>query len=46
MNKKTPKPEGCENLHPECASCGILDCALREKVLDKIDEELEKNGNR
>jgi len=30
-NKKTPVPEGCENLKPECGSCGIADCALRSR---------------
>ncbi len=44
-NKNTPVPEGCENLRPECQACGIQDCELRTKVLNKIEEELEKNGN-
>ncbi len=30
-NKKTPVPEGCENLKPDCNGCGITDCALRRK---------------
>ena len=30
-NKKTPVPEGCENLKPDCRGCGITDCALRRK---------------
>ena len=30
-NKKTPVPEGCENLKPECSACGITDCSLRKK---------------
>jgi len=28
-NKKTPVPEGCENLTPDCHSCGIKDCSSR-----------------
>lgn len=38
-NQKTPVPEGCENLKPECESCGLLDCSVR-----KIYQE-EKEGN-
>ena len=30
-NKKTPAPEGCENLRPDCTGCGITDCTLRRK---------------
>ncbi len=30
-NKKTPVPEGCENLKPDCSGCGITDCTLRNK---------------
>ena len=30
-NKKTPVPEGCENLKPDCTGCGITDCTLRNK---------------
>lgn len=30
-NKKTPVPEGCENLKPDCHGCGITDCTLRRK---------------
>ncbi len=29
-NKKTPVPEGCEDLKPDCRGCGITDCALRK----------------
>lgn len=31
LNKKTPVPEGCEDLTPDCAGCGIMDCAMRRK---------------
>ena len=30
-NTKTPVPEGCENLKPDCHGCGITDCTLRRK---------------
>ena len=26
MNKKTPKPKGCENLTAHCEGCGQFDC--------------------
>ena len=44
MNKKTPVPEGCENLHPDCQACGIADCAIRGDMMKKIKEELD-HGN-
>ena len=44
MNKKTPVPEGCENLHPDCQECGIADCAIRGDMMKKIKEELD-HGN-
>ena len=30
-NQATPVPEGCEDLTPQCATCGIVDCAIRSK---------------
>lgn len=45
LNKKTPVPEGCENLHPDCHACGIADCAIRDDMMKKIKEELD-HGNR
>lgn len=30
-NRKTPVPEGCETLKPDCRGCGITDCSLRRK---------------
>lgn len=30
-NKKTPVPEGCEDLQPDCNACGIASCSLRKK---------------
>ena len=29
LNKKTPKPEGCEELSESCAGCKIKDCMHR-----------------
>ncbi len=26
LNKKTPKPEGCENLEVACEGCNQIDC--------------------
>ena len=26
LNHKTPRPEGCEDLHKDCASCNVLSC--------------------
>jgi hypothetical protein len=26
MNKRTPKPEGCENLKPDCSGCKDYSC--------------------
>lgn len=26
LNKKTPKPKGCENLTAECSGCQQFDC--------------------
>lgn len=31
LNKKTPVPEGCENLSPDCTACGIKTCAIRNQ---------------
>ena len=37
-NKKTPVPEGCENLTPNCGSCGITDCGSRIKPYQKEEK--------
>ncbi len=29
LNRKTPVPEGCENLKPDCNACGITDCSMK-----------------
>ena len=41
LNKKTPKPEGCENLEENCEGCQITSCLNRK---EKIEEE-DLNGN-
>ncbi|MBQ6451772.1 MAG: hypothetical protein IJJ29_07610 [Solobacterium sp.] len=38
QNRKTPVPEGCENLEPQCSACGITTCALR-KTVEKKEKE-------
>lgn len=45
LNKKTPVPEGCENLHPDCKGCGITSCAIRNDMMKKIEEELDHGDN-
>ena len=37
-NKKTPVPEGCENLRPDCAACGIKNCAMRAQMQEGEDK--------
>ena len=37
-NKKTPVPEGCEELKPDCGACGIRDCALRSALTERKEE--------
>jgi len=34
-NRKTPVPEGCENLAPDCKACGIGDCSLRREFTEQ-----------
>ncbi|MBQ9328129.1 MAG: hypothetical protein IJ225_06295 [Solobacterium sp.] len=38
-NKNTPVPEGCESLKPDCAGCGITDCAVRIRQNDREENE-------
>lgn len=42
LNRKTPVPEGCENLTPDCNACGLKDCPTRGAYEKKKEEE---NGN-
>ncbi len=34
-NSRTKKPEGCEDLKPDCSSCPSTSCALRTKIEEK-----------
>ena len=36
LNKKTPKPEGCENIDDSCEGCQITSCPNRK---EKIEED-------
>ena len=38
LNKKTPKPEGCENIDENCEGCQITSCSHR--IENKEEEEL------
>lgn len=38
LNKKTPKPEGCENLEENCEGCQVTSCSHR--IENKEEEEL------
>lgn len=31
MNRRTPKPEGCENLKPDCSACKDYSCPNHSK---------------
>ena len=37
LNKKTPKPEGCENLDESCEGCQITSCSHR---IENKEEDL------
>ena len=38
LNKRTPKPEGCENLEENCEGCQITSCLNRKEK--KEEEEI------
>ncbi|MCH3960946.1 MAG: hypothetical protein LKF53_04225 [Solobacterium sp.] len=38
-NKHTPVPKGCENLTPDCGSCGMSDCTSRMKPIRKEEDD-------
>ena len=38
-NKHTPVPKGCENLTPDCGSCGLTDCTSRVKPIRKEEND-------
>lgn len=35
LNKKTPKPEGCENLEENCEGCQITSCPNRKEMKEE-----------
>jgi hypothetical protein len=37
INKKTPIPEGCEDLTSDCAGCAITSCSLHKPTIDKVE---------
>lgn len=40
LNKRTPKPEGCENIGDECEGCQMTSCShYRKKEEKRKDEE-------
>ena len=47
INRKTPVPEGCENIkitEEGCANCQIEECAVKVKLdIKKIEEELKED---
>lgn len=38
LNKKTPRPEGCENLSGGCDGCQILSCTHRIEEKSKNEK--------
>lgn len=48
LNKKTPVPEGCENLRigqEACGSCMNTDCSIKMKIdIKKIEEEIKEDN--
>jgi hypothetical protein len=47
INRRTPVPEGCENLkitEEGCANCQIEECAVKVKLdIKKIEEEIKED---
>ena len=35
LNKRTPKPEGCENVGSECEGCQITSCSNYKQTEEK-----------
>ena len=35
LNKKTPKPEGCESLEENCEGCNITSCHIRKELKEE-----------
>ena len=48
LNKRTPKPDGCEDVSQECESCSMVGCSHHPSsniVNKKEDEEEEKKND-
>lgn len=47
LNKKTPVPEGCENIKisdENCNSCGNMDCHIKQGIdFKKIEQEIKED---
>ena len=39
LNKKTPKPEGCEDLDAECETCPVTTCLKNNSKKGGIENE-------
>ncbi|MGI6644953.1 MAG: hypothetical protein ACOX28_04365 [Bacilli bacterium] len=35
LNRRTKKPEGCEDVYKECETCTITSCHVREREVKK-----------
>lgn len=48
-NRRTPVPEGCENIKIEeatCLACSNVECDIHQKFdLEKVKKELEEENN-
>ena len=38
LNKRTPKPEGCENIGSECEGCQITSCSHYQNKNEEKEE--------
>lgn len=38
LNKRTPVPKGCENLHADCSGCKIITCSRSSIKKEKEGE--------
>ena len=38
LNKRTPKPEGCENIGSECEGCQITSCSHHQNKNEEKEE--------
>ena len=39
LNKRTPKPEGCEDLEAECETCPITTCLKNTSKKEETENE-------